>query len=570
MQPRASAPSPLHGCARLRNVVLGGVLLGASACSSGIDGGDPSSGGAAPPAAEEPGAPEGAIVPSGRFARLTHTQWENSVRDLLRLDAVSGLSSTFPADARTSGFLFDNHELSLEVDQVLSSAYASAAEALAQRVTTDPAALERLLPPDTGNERERARAFITAFGERAFRRPLEQNEVDKFAALFELGRNVYDDASGFAAGVRFMVEAFLRSPYFVYRVEASTAVAGASIPLSDYEVAQRLSYLFTNSMPDDTLLDAARAGKLTAPRDVRSQAMRLLSKPSARGAVVGFAGQLLDFQKYSGISPSRSFYPDVSDSFADDVMTSSRMFIEDLVVAQAGTFQSLMTSNEAFVNDDLARVYGVDGTFGSSFVKVTLPENERKGFFNQLGFLAANATSVNPDPIHRGVFIATRVLCLGIAAPPDGIPPLPPITDGTNRKVVENHTQTSPVCQACHATIINPLGFPFENYDASGAYRTTDNGEPVDASSAPVIDGEQLSVANSVELAEALGQSRQAHECFASHLVEYAFGRGTERLDDGLVTELTDASLGGAPILELMIRIAQSPGFLARSTEELP
>src|SRR5690606_28013860 len=106
-----------------------------------------------------------------------------------------------------------------------------------------------------------------------------------------------------------------------------------------------------------------------------------------------------------------------SDSFAESIVTSSRLFIEDLAIAQAGNFQDLMTSNQAFVNQDLAPVYGLDGDFGADFVKVSLPEDERRGIFNQVGFLAANATSVNPDPIHRGVFIATRVLCLRIAAP---------------------------------------------------------------------------------------------------------------------------------------------------------
>jgi hypothetical protein len=542
------------------------------ACTGVIGDQDPPSAGErTPPAAAEAATGVGvAPVPSGRFARLTHTQWENTVRDLLRLDQPSGLSSSFPTDARTAGFLFDNHELSLQVDQVLSAAYANAAEALALRVTSDPAALARLLPPDTGNERERARAFVSTFGERAFRRPLERGEIETFASLFELGRNAYDDASGFVAGVRMLIEVFLRSPLFLYRIESSSEVSGASIPLSDYEVAQRLSYLLSNSMPDDALLAAAREGQLSRPSEVRAQAMRLLSLPSARSAIVGFHGQLLDFEKFESIDPSERVYPDLPSSFATDVITSTRLFIEDLAVAQAGTFRDLMTSTQAFVNDDLASVYGLAGSFGPGFVKVSLPENERRGIFNQLGFLAANATSINPDPIHRGVFIATRVLCLGIAAPPDGVPPLPPIVGGTNREIVANHTQSSPVCQACHATLINPLGFPFENYDASGAYRTTDNGELVDAHATPTIDGAPLPVENSVELAEALGSSRQAHECFTSHLVEYAFGREKQRLDEPLITALADASLDGAPILELLVRIAESPAFLSRSTEELP
>ena len=544
--------------------------LGLCSCSGVIDADEATRGPDSPelPVAA-PSAASSTPAPTGRFARLTHAQWESSVRDLLGLDAISGLSQTFPSDARTAGFLFDNHQSSLEVDQVLSGAYASAAESLAARVTSDTAALERLLPPATGNERERARAFITAFGERAFRRPLEQREVDTLASLFELGKSAYDDATGLAAGIRILIETFLRSPHFLYRIEASTEPSGATIPLSGYEVAQRLSFLFTNSIPDDALLEAARTGQLSTPSDVRRQALRLLSRPSARGAIVGFHEQLLDFEKFQGINPSRRVYPELSEDFAGDVLTSSRLFIENLVV-QAGTFQDLMTSSRAFVNDELAEVYGLEGDFDERFVEVELPADERRGIFNQIGFLAANSTSINPDPIHRGVFIATRVLCLGIAAPPDGVPPLPPITNGTNRQVVENHTQSSPVCQACHATLINPFGFPFESYDASGAFRTTDNGEPVDASASPVIDGAPFEVDDSVELAEALGQSRQAHECFSSHLVEYAFGRERERLDEPLVTALTDASLRGAPILELLVRIAESPAFLTRSTEELP
>ncbi|HTV25294.1 MAG TPA: DUF1592 domain-containing protein [Polyangiaceae bacterium] len=551
------------------------ALIGVCSCASVID--DPSArsnddrGPRDVPV--EPVASDGIAsvpAPSGRFARLTHSQWENSVRDLLRLDATSGLSSTFPSDARTAGFLFDNHELSLEVDQVLAGAYASAAESLAARVTSDATLLARLVPPDAGSEPERVRAFIAAFGERAFRRPLESSEVDAFASLFELGKSSYDDATGFGAGIRMLIEAFLRSPFFLYRVESSTQASGATIPLSGYELAQRLSFTFTNSIPDDALLEAASSGQLTRPGDVRRQALRLLSSPSARRAIVGFHDQLLDFDKFESINPSARAFPDLPDSFSDDVITSSNLFIEDLVMAQGGSFRDLMTSNQAFVNDDLARVYGVSGNFGSNFVKVSLPEDERRGIFNQIGFLAANSTSINPDPIHRGVFIATRVLCLGIAAPPDGVPPLPPIVNGTNRQIVENHTQTSPVCQACHATAINPFGFPFENYDASGAYRTTDNGEPVDASSTPLIDGERVDIDNAVELAEALGQSRQAHECFASHLLEYAFGREKERVDEPLVDALTDASLGGAPIVELLVRIAESPAFMTRSAEELP
>ncbi len=549
------------------------ALLGACACSTSL--GDPDSSAPAQSSAstvstESSEEPVGTPAPAGRFARLTHTQWENSVRDLLRLKETPGLSQTFPSDARTAGYAFDNDQVALEVDQVLSGAYASAAESLAARVTNDSALLARLLPTDTGNDQERVRLFITVFGERAFRRPLETSEVDAYVKLFELGKTAYDDVSGFTAGVRMLLEAFLRSPFFLYRVESSTAVSGATIPLTGYELAQRLSFLLTNSIPDDGLLAAARTGHLASPSDVRREALRLLATPAAHDAVVGFHDQLLEFEKFENINPSPKVFPSLPASFAESVRTSSRMFIDDLVLGQAGNFQDLMTSSQAFVNKDLAPVYGVSGNFGADFVKVSLPENQRRGIFNQVGFLASNATSTNPDPIHRGVFIATRVLCIGIAAPPDGVPPLPPIQNGTNREIVANHTESSPVCKACHGTIINPLGFTFENYDAAGAYRTMDHGEVVDAHTSPNLDGQQRQIANSVELADALGQSRQAHECYSSHLVEYAFGRKRDPVDDPLISALTDASLGGASIVELIVRIAESPAFVTRSTKELP
>jgi hypothetical protein len=538
------------------------------ACTTGITGNEGAG------SRQTPGGPsslaEERPAPAGRFARLTHAQWENSVRDLLLLGETSGLSSTFPADSRTAGFLFDNHELSLETDQVLSSAYANAAETLAASISSNPAAFSRLVPASAGTNREGARAFISSFGERTFRRPLTAAEVDRFLQLYDAGVTLYDDATGFQAGIRLVIEAFLQSPHFLYRVEGSTRSVAGSIPLSTWEIGQRLSYLVTNSTPDAELLRAARAGELSTPKAVREQALRLLASPKARPALVHFHDQLLEFEKFEGINPSARAYPGLAASFAADVLGSSQLFVEDLAFREAGTFEDLMTSSEAFVNDGLAAVYGVAGSFNRSFVKVDLPASERRGILNQIGFLAANSTSIHPDPIHRGVFIATRVLCLSIAAPPDGVPPLPPVTQGTNRQVVANHTESSPTCRACHQNLINPFGFPFENYDASGAYRTTDNGFSVDAKASPFMDGGQIEVDNSLELADALSQSPQAHECFVSHLLEYAFGRPRNKVDEGLIDNLTRASLDGTPITELLVRMAESGAFMTRSTEELP
>ena len=192
--------------------------------------------------------------------------------------------------------------------------------------------------------------------------------------------------------------------------------------------------------------------------------------------------------------------------------------------------------------------------------------------FTQVAFLAANATSVDPDPIHRGVFIAKRVACIGISAPPAMVPPLPDPAGRTNRQLVQDHTeQDGTVCASCHRPIINPFGFPFEGYDATGALRTEDRGQAVDTASSPLIEGQPLPVADALELADALASSDSVHECYAKHWTSYAFGRPSVTQDAPLVDRLGQESvLGGYSIRDLITGLVTSPAFLTRSTEELP
>lgn len=550
-----------------------GSCLALASCDGTLSTSEPAS------AADQPGVAldeatiaEGVTpAPTPRFARLTHAQWENSVRDLLALDQASGWSSTFPSDPKLAGFVFDNDAAALQTDQALASAYSRAAEELAAEVTSNLRALSRILPRGIQANRDGARAFIESFGLKAFRRPLAQDEVDAFLSLYDTGQALYDDQDGFQAGARLVLEGFLQSPLFLYRVETSAQPNGTAIPLSPWEVGQRLSYLIIDSTPDADLLEAAASGALSSTEGVRQQALRLIQSPQARPALVGFHAQLLEFEKYVGASPSPSAYPGISDQFGVVARESGERFVGDLAFNQLGSFADLMTSSGAFVNDELAAVYGLSGgAFGRELEAVELPPDQRAGILHQVGFLASNATSVHPDPIHRGVFVATRVMCLPISAPPDGVPPLPPIAGGTNRQIVERHTQSTPTCRTCHEPLINPFGFAFEHYDATGAYRETDGGFPVDSEVSPLIDGERVLVDDSVEMAHAIAESPRAHECFAGHLVEYALGRKQTPLDAPLVAQLTEASLGGASILDLVVQLAQSPAFTQRSAEELP
>lgn len=508
--------------------------------------------------------------PSARIVRLTHSQWHNTVRDLLLLDESVAIDATFRPDPNQQGFMFSGAAGSLSVDDTLFSEYQRAASELAALVTGDPALLDRLLPPDTGDEAERARAFIRVFGERAHRRPLDDALVDEYFALYQSAAGAYSGLGDFDAGIRLVLEAMLQSPYFLYRIESSDRVSGETIPLGPYEVASRLSYMLWDTMPDDSLMAAAASGELVRADIVAREAERMLEDERAGSVIRLFHEQLLELERYSSIGPAPAFYPNAPPTLEDSARQENERFIEYVASEQQGSYRDLLTSTETFVNADLAASYGLSGTFGGGLERVDLDPSERMGLLTQVGFLASHATSVNPDPIHRGVFIAKRILCTHIAAPPDDIPPLPPTEGRTNRETIEDHTQQEgTVCATCHETIINPLGFPFESYDSIGAYRTTDNGHPVDASSTVLIDGQTVAVESALELIAALAESQDVHECYAKHWLEFSYGRPEVAEDRALIERLgTLSAADDASIRELIVGLVKTEAFLTRSTEE--
>lgn len=515
----------------------------------------------------------GAVLPIGpapatRAARLTHSQWENSVRDLLGLDGSTTFGAALRSDPVQSGFLFDNDTAAMAVDEALWTGYQQAAASAAEFATADASRLAKVVAGDSGN----AEALVRALGTRAFRRPLSDAETGDYLALFAQGTSFYDDLPEFTAGTRAVIEALLQSPNFLYRVETSTQVQDGVVPLSSYEVAARLSYTLWNTMPDAELFAAAAADALRDPQEVAAQAQRLLDDPRARQMVSHFHDQLFEVERFGSIRPSESRFPGLPGDFGDLAAEENRRFVRDVVFERHGGYSDLLTSNETFVNGELAEVYGLPGDFGDDFRKVSLDPARRAGVFTQVGFLALNATSVNPDPIHRGVFLARRITCTEIAAPPADIPPLPEQAGRTNRETVSAHTERAgTVCASCHKTMINPLGFPFENFDAIGRSRDTDNGHAVDTHSEAWTGAEHVAVDNGVELSHALADSRAVHECYARHWLEFAYGRARTNQDSGLIAQLGEKSLNaGLPIADMIVELVTSPAFLNRSAQELP
>jgi len=513
--------------------------------------------------------PEGVVLPAPhtRASRLTHAQWERTVQDLFGLDGPTGLSGSFRTDSLPGSSTFDNPGGDLVVDQVLWPSYQSAAADVADMATNDPAILGRIAP-DTGNPE----TFIRDFGMLAHRRPLTDDEVTEYVNVFETAAGLYGPLDERTSGVRLVLEAMLQSPHFLYRVEQSAERDGRLIPLDGYEIASRLSYALWNSMPDEELFAAAAAGMLSDPEAVATQARRMLDDPRAHDVVVDFHRQLFDVESYAAISPSEMDFPDADPNLGQYAMREHDLFVEEIVFGRDGDYRELLTSSDTFVNEELARIYEVSGTFSADeFELVSLDETRRRGVFTQVGFLAANATSRLPDPIHRGVFIAERIACVHIESPPDDTPAPAPEPGLTNRGTIELHTeQPGSVCAGCHAQIINPFGWPFENFDAIGMWQTIDNDQPIDPTGSPPIDGVPTPVENAAQLADVLSDSTYAHECYVRHWIEYALGRPAEPEDQALVADLGLRSRDGElSVKELLVQLVSSRAFLTRSTEEV-
>lgn len=512
-------------------------------------------------------------APTSRYFRLTHDQWERTVQDLFYLDAPTGLSETFRADPNSGGYFFDNDSVSLVVDQPLWNGYQTAAVAMADMVAADPNLLDAISPSDSGDTAARGRAFVEDFVRRAYRRPLTPAETDEHIAIFNSAADLYEGEDPYLAGVQLVVQAVLQSPHFVYRIEDSSEPDGDLIPLDDFELASRISYFLWSSMPDAELFDLADAGELSDPEVLEAQVRRMIDDPRARAIVGHFHEQLLEVEQFADATPSPAFFPDVDPRIGEYAVEENRLFLDEMIYERDGSWTDVLTSSETFVNAELAKVYGVSGNFSQDdYQLVELDPEQRKGLFTQVGFLAANASAVDPDAIHRGVFMVRRVACGTLSPPPDNITPLPPLEpDQTNRERTEAHTQQpGSVCSGCHQFLINPYGFSFEHYDAIGAWRDEDNGQPVDAASEVLLDGDTVPVANAVELADVLAASEDVHKCYASHWIQYANGRPTAEQDEVLATRLARTSIkDGLPVKELLVELVMSPSFTNRALEEV-
>ncbi|MGK3999374.1 DUF1592 domain-containing protein [Sorangium sp. So ce1024] len=507
--------------------------------------------------------------PMPRLTRLTHAQYDNTIRDLFGKDMRA--SASFLADPAFEGF--NNNARALTVSDRLARDYRRAAEAIAEDAVVDRAVLDSILPcTPEGDGAACARKFIQQLGKRVYRRPLTAEQEEAYVAAFARGNGLFESGTPFEQGVRHVIEAMLQSPHFLYRVELSEELDGERIiPLDGYEIATRLSYLLWNSLPDDALLEAAEGGALGTPAGIEAEARRMLADPRAASVLTDFHDQWLQVSRYDDLMKDPALYPDFDASVSSAMKAETRRFIEHVVLEMEADYEALMTAPIGFVNDRLAPIYGVEGSFTSELVETPLDPNVRAGLLTQAGFLSSHAFFNKTSPIHRGVFIQRQILCADLPDPPANIDTeLPPLQGEirTTRDQVEAHTSPK-ACDFCHSKI-NPPGFAFEHFDAVGRYRADEGGEPIDASGTIKVGATEMRFDGAIDLVKQLAQSPVAERCYLTNWYRYGNARQLAPEDACTIEEL-DAKLvqSGYNIKELLVALTQTKTFRYRAMEEV-
>ena len=491
---------------------------------------------------------------------LTRVQYDATISDLLGDNSQPSLS--FPAENEVSGYN-NNTEVHI-ANPLLVEQFMDAAEGIASRaVAANLATLAPCTGTSTTDQASCGASFVKSFGKRAFRRPLKDDEAQAFNTLFS-GLNA---TRGYSAAVELTMQAILQSPQFLYRMDserAPTPETGA-VALDSYQLASRLSYFLTNSMPDSALFAAADAGTLSSAAEIETQARRLLETSRAKAMVRDFNQQWLMLDQLSGLARNPPDGMADVKGIGSDYRESLQQFL-DQAFWEKGDLRSLFLSPTTFVNARLGSVLGLAAP-ANGFASVDNAPG-RVGLLSQPGLMAMLAHSDQSGPVQRGVFVRQRILCLEVPPPPPGLNPVAPDPDPnlTTRERFDVHT-ASPNCSGCHK-LIDGTGFGFENYDQLGRYRTVENGLPVDASGEmlmtgePAVDGPYSGVA---ELSNRLALSPRVERCLSTNWYRYAMGRVETEADGCSLREVEQKfSASGGQFKELLVAVTLTDAFRYR------
>jgi hypothetical protein len=414
-----------------------------------------------------------------------------------------------------------------------------------------------------------ARQILATVARRAYRADVSETDIATLMNFFQQGRK---DGGSFESGIDLGLRRVLASPKFVFRTERDPAglAPGAPYRVADVDLASRLSFFLWSSIPDDDLLDSALRGTLSNSTATERQLRRMLADPKAQSLIDNFAGQWLQLRNLKNKQPNSHEFPDFDDNLRQALLTETELFFAS-IIREDRSVLDLMNADYTFLNERLAKHYGIPNVYGSHFRRVVLPDETRRGLLGKGAVLMVTSHPHRTSPVIRGKWVLENILGAPPPPPPDVVPPFQEETEAAKPKSVrerlEQHRR-NPACAGCHR-MIDPAGLALENFDAVGAWRTRDGGTrgtPVDASG-QLVDGTKVD--GVIALRAAL---MREPDIFVSTVTEklltYALGRGLTAADMPAVRGIVrDAQRDGYRFSSIVLGIVRSTPFQMRSVE---
>jgi hypothetical protein len=390
-----------------------------------------------------------------------------------------------------------------------------------------------------------ARQIISTLARRAFRRPTRNQDVVTLMEFYKAGRS----EGTFDSGIEAALQRILADPEFIYRgeVEAASLAPGRVYTISDLELASRLSFFLWSSIPDDELLTVAEQRKLKTPAVLQQQIRRMIADPRSQALIENFTGQWLNVRGMQAVEPVVNLFPDFDNNLRDAFRREAELFFES-VIREDRSILDLLNADYTFVNERLAKHYGVPSIYGSQFRRVTLgPQLDmRRGLLGKGALLTVTSQAARTSPVNRGKWFLQTFLGISPPDPPPNVPPVKEpqhdtagnVREPTMRERMAQHSSNQ-ACASCHK-IFEPLGLALENFDATGMWRTEENGSPIDASG-QFVDGTKIDGPASLR-ALLMNYSDQFAETVTEKLLTYALGRGVESRDMPLLRKIVRES----------------------------
>jgi hypothetical protein len=458
--------------------------------------------------------------------RLNRAEYNNTIRDLVGVGFRP--ADGFPSDDVGNGF--DNMGDVLSMSPILMEKYLAAAETIIESAFENAESRSRIVicqPDDRRNEEECARQILTRFATRAFRRPVADEELDRLIQLMNGSR---EHGAEYTQSLQLALQAVLTSSQFLFRVELDSEPdePDATRELDDYELAARLSYFLWSSMPDDELFAIAAQNALRDDGVLPAQIRRMLADPKSESLVKNFAGQWLQLRSLPNMSPDPERYPEFDAALREAMRQETELFFQS-VVDQDRSVLDFLDADYTFVNQRLARHYGLPDVEGDEFRRVSLT-GQRGGVLTHGSILLLTSNPTRTSPVKRGKWILDNLLDQPPPPPPAGVEELNEEDDllGSLRERMEQH-RANPTCASCHKRM-DPLGFGLENFDAIGGWRDLDGKHAIDASGI-LPSGEQFR--GPKELMRILKTEKKDEfcRCLTRKMLTYALGRGLESYD---------------------------------------